>query len=166
MCPNCTQPARRNIIVLVSEKRRDELLWQLSAELQRLSSEVIQGWVVAGTRSGWRPNIDVRETEKLFIVVVELAGIDPSQVRVEYSAQRQCLVVRGTRTAPRETEHTGSRRLEILYGEFEREILLEGAARSSEQVRATFRNGFLVVFVPKEQEAPRKRTIRVRTPNE
>ncbi|MEW5883864.1 MAG: Hsp20/alpha crystallin family protein [Armatimonadota bacterium] len=150
----------------MAERRQDEFLWQLSAELQRLSDEVIRGWIAAGTRSGWRPNVDIRETESSFIVVAELAGVDPSQVRVEYNARGQTLLIRGTRSAPHETESTGSRRLEILYGEFEREIPLDGAAQSSEDVRAAYRDGFLVVFVPKERQGPRRRAIRVRTTDE
>lgn len=150
----------------MTKRRQDDFLWQLSAELQRLSDEVIRGWIAAGTRSGWRPNVDIRETEDTFIVVVELAGVDPDEVRVEYNARLQTLLIRGVRSAPPETERTGTRRLEILYGEFEREILLEGAARSSEEVRATYRSGFLVVIVPKEQETHRRRAIRVRTTDE
>ena len=142
------------------------MLWQLSAELQRLSDEVIRGWIATGTRSGWRPNVDVRETDASFTVVVELAGVDPRQLQVEYNARRQTLTIRGTRSAPPETEHTGSRRLEILYGEFEREVLLEGAASTSGGVRATYRDGFLVVFVPKERKTSRRQAIRVRTSDE
>jgi HSP20 family protein len=141
-------------------------LWQLSAELQRLSGEVIRGWIAAGTRRGWRPNIDVRETDTSFIVVAELAGVDPGEVQVEYNASRQSLTISGTRSAPPETENTGSRRLEILFGEFEREVLLEGATSTSAGVRATYRDGFLVVWVPKEIESPTRRAIRVRTSNE
>lgn len=150
----------------MAERRRDESLWQLNAELQRLSDEVIRGWIAAGTRRGWRPNVDVRETETSFIVVVELAGVDPADLEVEYNASRQSLTIRGTRGAPAETEQTSSRRLEILYGEFEREVLLDGAAKTFAGVRATYRDGFLVVWVPKEIESTTRRSVRVRTSNE
>jgi HSP20 family protein len=144
----------------LAEKRDDDWVWQLSAHLQRLSDEVFRTYFAAAERrSAWRPNVDVRETEDEVLILVELAGVDPKRVSVEYDGGRQTLTIRGTRSAPPAPARSTYRRLEILYGDFEREIGLEGAPIDAEGIEATYEAGFLAVRVPKKRALSRRVSI-------
>ncbi len=151
----------------MAEKKGEDWVWQLSAELQRLSDEVFRSYfAAAGRRSAWRPNVDVRETEAEVLIVVELAGVDPKDVTVEYDGSRQTLTIRGTRPAPPAPDRSTYRRLEILYGEFEREIALEGAPLDAGGIEATYEAGFLAIRVPKKRTAARRVSIPIQREDE
>ncbi|RMG23509.1 MAG: Hsp20/alpha crystallin family protein [Armatimonadetes bacterium] len=161
------QPSRTYIILALAEKRGEDWVWQLSAELQRLSDEVFRTYFgAAGRRSAWRPNVDVRETEEEVLIVVELAGVDPSGVTVEYDGSRQTLTIRGTRPAPPAPARSTYRRLEILYGDFEREIGLEGARIDAERIEAAYEAGFLAIRVPKKETSARRVSIPIQKEDE
>jgi HSP20 family protein len=93
---------------------------------------------------------------------VEVAGIEKESLNVSLSADRHNLQIRGTRVE----RHIDSRKkiryyqLEVYFGPFERSISLpEDVPVNSEDLRATYRDGFLVVTLPKSKEAPVSRNI-------
>lgn len=146
----------------------DEWLWQVGAELQRLSEEMAPAATPkVARRAAWEPRVDLLETTEGFLLKVEIAGVKGDEIRVSYQPKRHSVTVRGVRHEDQASEfgQCGYHQLEINYGEFAREIRLPEAAVAPERIRASYQNGFLVVIIPRaEEEADRvtvRRTIRI-----
>lgn len=113
----------------------------------------------------FHPRIDMFETESSFVVKMELAGGRSQQINIELSADDRVLRIDGDREESSSDQEGRLRcfHLEIYYGKFEREVRLPGGVRiDREQIRAEYRDGFLVVTLPKlAKEANDRRSIRV-----
>jgi HSP20 family protein len=124
--------------------RRD--IDRMKSEMEELFADLCQVPRLVGRRSGFRPALDVYRTEDppAITVVVELAGIDPSEV--EAAVVEGVLIVRGRRN-----RRAGDQRLyqhiEIDYGLFERRVQLSEPV-DSEAASATYENGLLSVHLP------------------
>jgi HSP20 family protein len=92
----------------------------------------------------WRPPTDVYETQDSVVVLVEIAGMDPEKIQVEFGDR--ILQVRGRRHDKRQraTCHC----LEVQYGEFASEVYLPGQYELS-AIDAEYKDGFLTITIPK-----------------
>jgi HSP20 family protein len=145
-------------------KDYDDVLKQMEFEMQRCSAEAMRRLLElpSGSQEFWQPRSDVYETENGLIVRVEVAGIQKESLNVSLSADRRSLHVRGTRTEKHIDERPKTRyhQLEVYFGPFERSISLpEDVAVDSENLSATYRDGFLLVTLPKTKVAQISRTI-------
>jgi len=109
----------------------------------------------------WQPLCDISETAREVVVVVDLAGVDISNVNI--AVQGDHMVINGIRrepaTAPRRLYH----RMEISYGTFERQVPLPCKV-DAEAANAVYSNGFMEVRLPKvSKEPPREVEIDVTT---
>jgi HSP20 family protein len=125
--------------------RRD--LGRLQGEIQELLADLWQIPRVAGVRHGFRPPADCFRTEDptQLVVVVDIAGVDPSQVQIV--AAERTLVISGERLRPRAAARPSYRQMEIDYGPFQRQIVLDEDVDASE-ARATYEDGLLTVVLP------------------
>jgi len=97
----------------------------------------------------WRPATDAYETDDLFVVQMDLAGMDPSQIEV--LADEKSLLVRGIRqekVGAGDSEEIAGRKhfhkMEINVGPFARRVQLTVAVDPG-SARAIYRSGFLFV---------------------
>jgi len=94
----------------------------------------------------WHPAADVYETDDVWVIQVELAGVRSDDVSI--SLARGILRVQGVRR----NESQGIRRTyhqaEINYRTFERHFLLAGGVEEND-IKATFENGLLTITIPK-----------------
>lgn len=108
----------------------------------------------AMARSGWgdamAPSIDLRETDKEFVVEAELPGLDEKDVDVTLS--NGVLSIKGEKKSEREEKKDNYHLMERSYGSFHRSFQL-GDAVDSDKVLATFDKGVLKVTLPKRAEA-------------
>ncbi len=89
--------------------------------------------------------VDVLETEEAVIVVAPMAGANTDRIQVHL--HNDMLTIRGERLFP--VMFQGERHAEENYwGTFSRAIILPAEVRS-EMVNAEFKNGVLVVTLPK-----------------
>jgi HSP20 family protein len=113
------------------------------------------------TKVGWRPSLDLYETEKDFIMLVELAGMQAEDV--EINLDREHVQIRGKRCRPSEYEVTRIHHMEIGFGSYDQVIALPKPVDPS-SITSTYRDGFLLVRLPKEIKSVRsnasKRKIR------
>jgi len=106
-----------------------------------------------GLPGRWAPSIDIAESEKEYVVTVELAGANKDDVKVE--VQDGVLTLRGEKRSEREEKEEERRYVERTYGSFARSFTLPANA-DGDQVRASFREGVLSVEIPKrDQEKPK-----------
>lgn len=92
----------------------------------------------------WRPPTDVYETDHAVEIVVEIAGMDPDKIQVEF--HDNILTISGRR----EDKHrqANCHCLEVQYGDFASEIYLPGQY-DLEAINAEYRDGFLTITIPK-----------------
>ncbi|MBI5686374.1 MAG: Hsp20/alpha crystallin family protein [Verrucomicrobia bacterium] len=104
----------------------------------------------AGGAHQWIPSADVYETPERWVVKMEVAGINREDV--EITLDDRTLVVRGCRPDPCRTGQCKFRQVEIDYGQFERRFIIPKSV-DAERVTASYRNGFLVIELPKSEKA-------------
>jgi HSP20 family protein len=139
-------------------KSYDDMLDELERQMRRISDDMLmQMFGLPGSLGEvWSPRVDVYETKDNLVIKVCAAGIKPEMVDVSLSSDNRFLTVRGIRR-----EHNVDRRvviryyqLEVYYGPFERIVPIPPEVRiDREQLKATYKDGFLIVTLPKTNEA-------------
>ena len=135
------------------EKRRD--IEHAAEEIEQLFADLWQVFPFSrGLRRGYRPQVDVFRSEEppMLTVQIELAGVDPDDVRLV--AAPQALLVAGERRRPKDCGHY--QQMEMDYGPFQRQITLSEDIDPGEAV-ATYERGILTVRLPiAPRPAPRE----------
>jgi HSP20 family protein len=92
----------------------------------------------------WSPPTDVYETEKAYVVRVEIAGMREDDFEV--LLENNTLLISGSR--PDHTERRAYQQMEIRFGKFSTAVNLPGTV-NIEQARAEYKDGFLTIILPK-----------------
>lgn len=99
----------------------------------------------------WRPATDVYETDTEFVIQMDLAGMDPSQIAVAFDGQ--ALVIRGIRDESADPGAKHFHTMEISVGPFVRRIpVIDGLDPDS--ATACYRGGFLFVTLRRGKPRP------------
>lgn len=133
-------------------RRRD-----LRDEIDELFADLWQVSRLGGLRRGFRPQLDCFRTEDpaTFTVLVDIAGIDPEQVRVTTSDR--ALVISGERHRD-ECGRRTYQQMEVEYGPFQRVIQLPDDADPA-KAEATYDKGLLRIVMPIAKPASRVRPV-------
>ncbi|MDP6556838.1 MAG: Hsp20/alpha crystallin family protein [Pirellulaceae bacterium] len=127
-------------------------------QMEREMRDLMEGFT--GTDGGelttmnFVPSIDLVERENEFEVTVDLPGLKPKQVTVEF--KDGALWITGERKEEKEEKDKTYHRIERSYGEFRRVLPLSSAVKDDE-IEAKFTDGVLKVLVPKTEEAKTRR---------
>ncbi len=125
-------------------------------DLSRLVNEFLRGGLRdkrAWKQSSWTPAVDMCEGDQAFTLTAELPGFSKDDVRVELKDNR--LTLRGERKRETDVQEKQYRRVERVYGTFERSIKLPGVV-DADKAEATFKDGVLKLTLPKAEEAKPK----------
>lgn len=104
----------------------------------------------------WTPNVNLYESETCYVVCVDLAGVEKSQIEVV--VQDNTLKLTGRRSPPaaspaKEPTSCDTRLrvhlMEIDHGRFSRDVELPADVNSA-KITATFENGLLWIEAPKK----------------
>jgi HSP20 family protein len=98
----------------------------------------------------WSPPVDIYETEKNLIVLVEIAGM--REVDFSISFDRNIILINGVRSSPL-SERIAVHQLEIPFGEFSTEIEFS-VNIDTNTIEATYQNGFLRINLLKSHPKP------------
>lgn len=104
--------------------------------------------------SHWMPEVDIREEPDCFLIVADVAGVEPNAIEV--SMAEGMLTLKGERPAPGEEERRGYRRAERPRGTFHRRFSLPDTA-DADRIAANSRNGVLTISIPKRDPATPRR---------
>ena len=124
---------------------------KLRREMERLFDRFAEPvWepfeMVAGD---WAPKLDVSETKDAMVVTADMPGVDPKEIEIALAGD--LLTLKGEQErAKEEEEHY--HRVERTYGAFLHTVRLPMAVDGS-KVTATFKNGVLIVTLPKTPAA-------------
>jgi HSP20 family protein len=122
-------------------------LTNLRREMDQMFRRIWEPDVFDMERIGdWVPQLDVSETTDAVKVRAEIPGIEPKEIQV--TLEGQLLTVKGEKRQEHEEKGERFYRTERTYGSFVRTIRLP-APVEGKKVEATFKNGVLMVLMPK-----------------
>lgn len=102
----------------------------------------------------WAPKTDMTETEQEYIINLDLPGVKKDDVEVSYKDNQ--LTISGERKKEVEEKKETYIRSERYFGQFVRNFTLPAAVKDN-NIKANFKDGVLVVKVPKaEVSKPKK----------
>jgi len=105
----------------------------------------------------WAPPVDIFETENDIVLKAELPGVDPKDVEVK--VEDNTLYLKGERKFEKEVKDESYHRIERSYGSFARSFSLPNSI-NAEKVKAEYKDGLLMLTLPKREEAKPK-TIKI-----
>ena len=97
----------------------------------------------------WAPLTDITEDKDNYTLRVDLPGVNKEDVKISFSEGQ--LVISGERKQEKETKELKFYRVERTYGKYYRTFSLPGTIKE-DKIDAEFKNGQLVVTVPKADE--------------
>lgn len=147
----------------MSQRDSDDWFWQVGGELLRINQELSRSRPGVASGKFWEPRVDMLEDARKILLRVEIAGVKGDEIGLIYIPERHSILIRGERHEDNAGEGTrGSYiQMEIPFGEFQREVKLPDVAIRSDAIRAQFRNGFLLVMIPKQERVVVTRTVTV-----
>jgi HSP20 family protein len=102
------------------------------------------------TEGAWVPPIDVQDTKKDVIVMMDIPAIDPKEVSISIMEDR--LTIKGERKREEEVKEVDYYRSERVYGSFQRIIQLPSEV-VGDRAKASYKDGVLKITIPKSQKA-------------
>ncbi|MGD0625928.1 MAG: Hsp20/alpha crystallin family protein [Thermodesulfobacteriota bacterium] len=132
---------------------------QMKGQIHRLMGEFFKDAKPLGYQSDqcFHPPMDIYETEDNLVVVMEIAGMRTEDIHVFF--EKDLLSITGGRTESSSAPKTRLHQMEIDYGDFERTLRIPFPLKVDE-IRAAYRQGFLIITVPKRKE-PIFKTVEV-----
>lgn len=110
----------------------------------------------ADLNSTWSPPVDLYETEKEFVLLAELPGIEKGELDLQIVDRM--IVLKGQRQSARDVSGQKYHRLERPVGRFERRFELPEPVDAS-SIKAKMVDGVLTVAIPKK--TTRRSSIKV-----
>ena len=121
--------------------------------LDRFFSPDEFGYPISTNNSNWLPKTDVTEDKNSYKLTLELPGLDKDNVDVKL--EDGVLTVKGEKKEENESKDSRFHRVERHYGSFVRSFRLPESVKR-EKIEATFKNGLLLINIPKAEEAKPK----------
>ena len=111
---------------------------------------------VKGDLVAFTPAVDLEDTKDSLQVKVELPGVNKDDV--EISLKDDLLTIKGEKKDVREESTENRFYVERCYGAFSRTLTLPSLVKS-DQVKATFNDGVLIITLPKDEEEKAKEVV-------
>ena len=107
----------------------------------------------------WAPRVDISETKDDIVVRAELPGVTPDSINVDLA--NNTLTIQGEKKKEDTDEGENFYRVERISGKFMRSFSLPQRVKA-DSVKARYKDGILVVTIPKAEEAkPREIKVEV-----
>lgn len=107
----------------------------------------------------WTPSVDIYETDRGVTIAADLPGVNKQDVVVEI--KDNVMTISGERSADPESRATNYYRRERICGNFHRCFTLHAVVQP-EQIKAKFKNGVLMVEIPKPvEETPKQVAVNI-----
>jgi HSP20 family protein len=132
--------------------------WQPFTEIETLREQLDKVFDQrAATRdnseAAWMPALELADAGDNFVLKAQLPGIDPKDIDVQVT--REAISISGERRYENRDDKSGYVRSEFRYGKFHRVLPLP-AHIQNDSVQAEYKNGILMLTLPKVTEARNK----------
>jgi len=109
----------------------------------------------------WKPSVDVSETEQTILIQMIMAGVEPDSVDITFF--NNSINIKGERSPHPLTLVVNTKQLskEIIYGKFERKIILPVSVTNRDSVKIDVKNGVLTILIDKTKESLNKFSIKL-----
>lgn len=132
-------------------------LEQVSERMRRMLDETFGGFnwpAFSQEQGGFRPHVDIEETDEAYVVEAELPGVKRDDVNIELVGNE--LTISGE---IKQRERKGALRRQMRRtGRFHYQVSLPSQV-DAEKIEANLSEGVLTVRVPKSERAERKRIL-------
>jgi len=139
-------------------RRRGHDVWgdltSMQQEMNRLFDDFFGERRNEMSEGNWIPVVDMSETDTELTIRAELPGMGHEDI--ELNLQENVLTLKGEKKQETKEEKESFHRLERSYGSFSRSFTLPANVKG-DGVQATFKNGVLVITLPKVEEAKPKK---------
>jgi len=132
----------------------------LRQEVDRLFDEFFRGWPKPWTggllpqeEGAFAPVVDLKETEKEFVLTAEVPGMQKDQLDV--NIMEESVTIRGERQEEKETKEQSYYYKESSYGSFQRVVPLP-ARILADKAKAKLKDGVLTLNLPKAEPSKSK----------
>jgi HSP20 family protein len=134
--------------------------WDIFREMDRMWDRMVReffsspfslvrpSWGLRGDTVGFTPEVDLRETEKEFVLSVALPGMEKDDIDIDVTADR--ITISGERKVEEEKPGEQYHIRQQSYGAFNVSYTLPAEIKPNE-VKATYKNGVLEVTMPKAE---------------
>jgi HSP20 family protein len=135
----------------------DEDLKDIQKQMERIIGGFFPNRRVQMPGETWSPPMDVYETDRDLVVIIEVAGAIPEDLNISFEGR--VLTIRGRRESLADSCHTKCYQMEIDSGIFQKQIYIpftvdEGKATSR------YKDGLLRISLPKGTRK-KKESIRI-----
>jgi len=137
----------------------------LRQEVDRLFEDFFRGWPKPWTggwltpgEGGFSPVVDLKETEKEFLLTAEVPGIQKDELDVQI--MDESVTIRGERREEKETKEQSYHYKESSYGSFQRVVPLP-ARILADKAKAKMKDGVLTLTLPKAEPA-KSRAVKIK----
>ncbi len=108
---------------------------------------------VATRQGSYAPSIDISETDKQYLIDVEVPGINKNDI--DLNIENNTLTISGERKFEKKEDNKQYHRVESHYGTFSRSFTLPDNV-DVESISATYNNGILHITVDKSEQQMKK----------
>lgn len=130
-----------------TEPRTNDV-WGLQSDINRLFDAFMSPFDEGYSRNAMSPKLDIAEMKDKFEIKAELPGMDEKDINL--SVDDGVLTLSGEKKADNEEKGKGYYLRECSYGTFSRSVRLpENVA--DDKIGAEFKNGILVIDMPKKE---------------
>jgi len=139
----------------------DHPFYSLQRQMNHLFDDFFSGFDVAprglatGAFGAFLPSVDVKESDKEFIIRAELPGVEEKDIDV--TVTNDAVTIKGEKKEEKEDKGKNYYYMERSYGSFNRVIPLSAEIETG-KAEASFKNGVLNITVPKNAVAKAKGT--------
>jgi len=138
--------------------------YSLQREMNRLMDGFFEGSLFPRLSEEWsgtfQPKLDIKETEKEFILSAELPGMDEQDIELLLSGDS--LTIKGEKKFEKEEKNENYHRVERSYGSFNRVIPLT-AEIDTDKAEASFEKGILHITLQKIEAKSGAKKIPIKT---
>ena len=134
-------------------------VWDLINEVDKTFNQAFEQKSEDVNTSFFAPQVDIEETQDLYMISVDLPGVKKDQVQID--VLDGVLKLSGRRDFERKSEDKHFYRLERRHGSFERSFRLPEKIDES-KIQASFEDGVLEIMVPKS-ELSKARKVEIAT---
>ncbi|HET6489676.1 MAG TPA: Hsp20/alpha crystallin family protein [Syntrophales bacterium] len=152
-------PAGKGSEALPARREEEYPLFSLQRDMNRLFDDFFRGFDLKPLRmaderwAGFNPRMDLEETEKEYRITAELPGMEEKDVEVFLTGNS--ITLKGEKKEEKEEKGKNYYHTERSYGSFHRTVPLPDGI-DLKKVDAEFKNGVLMVKLPKTVEAKTK----------